>query len=77
MNSQDERQENIGNSKQYLNNLEKLIQSQCDNIENLCNQTGFAVDSHAMEDAKKYAEDASKLALNAQMRLEEYRRQHL
>lgn len=76
MNSQDERQEDIGNLKQDLNNLEKFIQSQCDNTENLCNQTGFAVDSHAMEDARKYAEDASKLALNAQIRMEEYRRQH-
>ena len=76
MNSQNERQEDIGNSKQDLNNLEKIIQSQCNNTENLCKQTGFAVDSHAMEDAKKYAADASKLALNAQIRMEEFRRQH-
>lgn len=76
MNSQDEKQEDIGNSKQDLNNLEKFIQSQCNDTENLCKQTGFAVDSHAMEDAKKYAAAASKLALNAQICMEKFRRQH-
>ena len=76
MNSQNERQENIKKLKKNLNNLERIIQSQCNITENLCRQTGFAVDSHAMENAKKYAADASKLALNAQIRMEEYRRQH-
>lgn len=76
MNSQDEKQENIKKLKKNLNNLERIIQSQCNNTENLCKQTGFAVDSHAMEDAQKYAAAASKLALNAQIRMKEYRRHH-
>ena len=76
MNSQDERQKDIEGSRQNLNDLKEIIQSQCKEAENLCKQTGFAVDSHAMEDAKKYAAKASKLALNAQIRMEEFRRQH-
>lgn len=73
MNSQDERQEDIEGSRQ---DLKEIIQSQCQEAETLCKQTGFAVDSHAMEDAKEYAAKASELALNAQIRMEEYRRQH-
>ena len=76
MNSQDERQKDIEGSRQNLNDLKEIIQSQCKEAENLCKQTGFAVDSHAMEDAKKYAAKASKFALNAQIRMEEFRRQH-
>ena len=76
MNSQDERQKDIEGSRQNLNDLKEIIQSQCKEAENLCKQTGFAVDSHAMEDAKKYAAKASKVALNAQIRMEEFRRQH-
>ena len=76
MNSQDERQKDIEGSRQNLNDLKEIIQSQCKEAENLCKQTGFAVDSHGMEDAKKYAAKASKLALNAQIRMEEFRRQH-
>lgn len=76
MNSQDERQKDIEGSRQNLNDLKEIIQSQCQEAENLCKQTGFAVDSHAMEDAKEYAAKASELALNAQIRMEEYRRQH-
>ena len=76
MNSQDERQKDIEGSRQNLNDLKEIIQSQCKEAENLCKQTGFAVDSHAMEDAKEYAAKASKLALNAQIRMEEFRRQH-
>lgn len=76
MNSQDERQKDIEGSRQNLNDLKEIIQSQCQEAENLCKQTGFAVDSHAMEDAKEYAAKASELVLNAQIRMEEYRRQH-
>lgn len=76
MNSQDERQEDIEGSRQDLNDLKEIIQSQCQEAETLCKQTGFAVDSHAMEDAKEYAAKASELALNAQICMEEFRRQH-